>query len=251
MKKIESNGYANQYGSSQQYGNGQQRGNGNKSGGNGLLTIVMMVVMVAVVLMAMNSMNSKNDSTNTTVTPPIVINVPDTSGNTAVSNTSLVGTEEKEEETVTVPVSEKYAIQGNYYKIFTQTNDVTDNFGNTYDTANVAVVGINACSKKLTYDLDGSYTTLRGTVALSEKDKDDINFVKVYVYNEKGECFYQSKEISAKSPDPIEVNCNITGMTRITIELEGCDRTCGSVEVIMPDEGFVFEGPASTVASNN
>ena len=99
--------------------------------------------------------------------------------------------------------------------------------------------------------VDGSYTTLSGTIALAEEDKDRINYFRVLVYNEDNECFYESDWISDKQPNPIDVNCNISGMTRITIELEGCSTTCSTVKVIMPDEGFVFKGPKGTVDAND
>lgn len=200
-----------------------------------LLGIVAVAVLVIVGVKFMNGREDQKADNGNNNSPNIVINVP----GSYVENSS---DKETEKETVKTPISTQHSVRGNYYNIFTQENDVTDNCGTVYDKANVAVVGINSVAKKLTYNLDGSYTSLKGTIALSEEDKDRINFFQVYVYNEDGDCFYQSKQINEKSPDPIEINCGISGMSRITIELEGCTTTCGTIKVIMPDEGFVFEG---------
>jgi ABC-type lipoprotein release transport system permease subunit len=201
----------------------------------GIVGIVAVAVLVIVGVKFMNGREDQKADNGNNNSPNIVINVP----GSYVENSSDKGTEK---ETVKTPISTQHSVRGNYYNIFIQENDVTDNCGTVYDKANVAVVGINSVAKKLTYNLDGSYTSLKGTIALSEEDKDRINFFQVYVYNEDGDCFYQSKQINEKSPDPIEINCGISGMSRITIELEGCTTTCGTIKVIMPDEGFVFEG---------
>ena len=208
-----------------------------------LMGFLATVAVGAVVLLAVNSFEDKKTVSNQT-TPNIVINVPGAYAENAA------GTANKEEE-VKVPIHEAYSCRGNYWSVFTQKRNVTDNCGTTYDSANVAVVGINAITKKLTYNLDGSYTTLSGTIALAEEDKDRINYFRVLVYNEDNECFYESDWISDKQPNPIEVNCNISGMTRITIELEGCSTTCSTIKVIMPDEGFVFKGPKGKVDAND
>lgn len=147
---------------------------------------------------------------------------------------------------VTTPISTRYSCQGNYYSVFTRMQNVTDNFGTVYSTANTANVGINACAEKLTYRMDGSYTSLSGTIYLSEKNKDNINYFRVYVYNENGDCIYQSEDINDKKLGPITVECDITGLELVTIEMEGCTRTCSNVSVIMPEEGFVFTGPKMT-----
>jgi hypothetical protein len=208
-----------------------------------LMGFLATVAVGAVVLLAVNSFGDKKTTSNQS-TPNIVINVPGAYAENGA------GTSNKEEE-VKVPIREEYSCRGNYWSVFTQKSNVTDNCGTTYDSANVAVVGINAITKKLTYNLDGSYTTLSGTIALAEEDKDRINYFRVLVYNEDNECFYESDWISDKQPNPIDVNCNISGMTRITIELEGCSTTCSTVKVIMPDEGFVFKGPKGTVDAND
>lgn len=201
-----------------------------------LLGITAVVVLVIAGVKFMNGREDQKTDGGNDKSPNIVINVP----GSYVENGS--SDKETEEEIVKTPISTQHSVRGNYYNIFTQENDVTDNCGTVYDRANVAVVGINSVAKKLTYNLEGNYTSLKGTIALSEEDKDRINYFQVYVYNEDGDCFYQSKKIDEKSSDPIEVNCGISGMSRITIELEGCSTTCGTIKVIMPDEGFVFEG---------
>ncbi len=207
-----------------------------------LMGLLTTVAVGAVVMLAVNSFGKK-EMVSTPSQPNIVINVPGAYGDNSASKAT--------EEEVEVPIREEYSCRGNYWSVFTQKRNVTDNCGTTYDTANVAVVGSIGSAKKLTYNLDGSYTSLSGTIALAEEDKDRINYFRVLVYNEDGDCFYESDWISDKQPNPIDVNCNISGMTRITIELEGCSTTCSSVKVIMPDEGFVFKGPKGTVDANN
>lgn len=138
------------------------------------------------------------------------------------------------------PINTQYSSQGNYYSVFTNTQNVTDNFGTTYTSAYVANVGINSSAKKLTYKLNESYKSLKGTIYLSEANKDNINYFKVSIYNENGECIYQSSAIDDKNLGPITIDCNISACSMITIELEGCTTHCTSISVIMPDEGFVF-----------
>lgn len=227
MKAIESKSYANQ------------------NSGGGFVKGLLTAAVIGILVMAVSGKLGENDTVaNSQTTPNIVINMPASS---AANTEADSGTEDE----VAVPINTQYSCRGNYYSIFTQQRNVTDNCGTTYDTANVAVVGSIGSAKKLTYNLDGSFTTLSGTIALAEKDKDRINYFRVYVYNEDGDCIYQSSDISDKSPDPIEVNCNISGLTRITIEMEGCSTTCTTVSVIMPDEGFVFKGPSSVVNANS
>ena len=43
----------------------------------------------------------------------------------------------------------------------------------------------------------------------------------VLVYDENNKKIYESSRITSDYPDPIEVNCNISGLKRITIRLNG------------------------------
>lgn len=242
MKAIESKGYG------KQYNKGYNSGGSGAVGGffKGVLTLAVLICLVLMIADRMGG--GKEAAQPGNVIPNVVVNVP---GAYVESNSDGKEVAEKDvEEEVRVPISTQYSCQGNYYSVFTQKQDVTDNCGTTYETANVAVVGSLGSAKKLTYKLDGSFTKLRGTIALAEQDKDRINYFRVYVYNDKGDCIYQSADISDKSPDPIEVNCNISGLEQITIEMEGVSTSCSTVSVIMPDEGFVFSGLSGVVDAN-
>jgi len=251
MKAIESKNYVGQYNGGNykggSYKGGQQYGGGNHSGGgvsgffSGILAVAVIVALVLGVANMMGIGKENNSAGSGTGVRPGVY----------VENSVNNNTQNKEEEEVKVPISTQYSCQGNYYSVFTQKQNVTDNCGTTYESANVAVVGSLGSAKKLTYKLDGSFTKLKGTIALAEQDKDRINYFRVYVYNDKGDCIYQSADISDKSPDPIQVNCSISGLEQITIEMEGVSTTCTTVNVIMPEEGFVFSGPSAVVAANS
>lgn len=96
-----------------------------------------------------------------------------------------------------------------------------------------------ACSSKLSYKLNDDFTALRGTVSLLEEDKDDINVFQVCVYDGNGNCIYESEMMERDNPDPIEIDCDINGLDRVAIVLEGCDRQCGRIKVLMP-KPFAF-----------
>lgn len=207
---------------------GSSTGNNGGGFGKGMLALAMIAVIVFGIFGVVSNLgdSKKQDSDN--------------GSTTIIYRDYEVDKDEDEEEVVSDPIKDKYSCQGNYYSIFTNRPNVRDNFGTTYESANMAYVSINSGAKKLTYALDGTYKYLRGTIYLSEKNKDDINYFRVCVYNENGDCIYQSEDISSRNLGPIQVNCNISGMTRVTIELEGCTKTCGGIYIIMPDDGFVF-----------
>ena len=146
---------------------------------------------------------------------------------------------EKVPEVIEKPIKDMPSYQGNFFDVFTQMNGVTDNFGEVYDKAYVANIGINACSSKLSYKLNDEFTAIRGTVSLLEEDKDDINYFQVSVYDGNANCIYESEMMERDNPDPIEIDCDITGLDRVGIVLEGCDRQCGRIKVLMP-KPFVF-----------
>ena len=209
-------------------------GNGKQGGGIlGGLVVIMVVAMLVfggigiVGMLADKDSSADNGYSNGGTT--IIYQNP--------TNTTQVQTEKEE---ITTPIRTKYSCQGNYYSVFTNKQNVVDNFGTRYETANEAFVSINAGTKKLTYMVNGEYKYLRGTIYLSEVNKDNINYFRVYIYDENNNLIYQSADITDKNLGPLSINCNITGLNRVTIELEGCTTTCSGIRVIMPEEGFVF-----------
>lgn len=158
--------------------------------------------------------------------------------NDSNNETTIIYVDSKEESII--PIKDKYSVKGDFYNVFTSKQDLVDNFGNTHENAYEAFVSINSGTKELTYELDESYSYLRGTIYLSEQYKDTINYFVVRVYDEKGNSIYESKQITDKEFGPVDVDCNISGLSRITIELEGCTKTCSGIHIIMPEDGFVF-----------
>ena len=224
------NGYINGNNSRRNPNNFPDTYYGSRRGG-GIGKGLMVLVGLAILMFGGYMITGNLKSSGTTSEPEVIV-VPG-------ENAAAVGTETKD----VTPINIEYSCRGNYYSVFTRTQNVTDNFGTVYDTAYMANVGINACTKKLTYRMDGSYTSLSGTIYLSEKNKDNINYFRVYIYNENGDCIYQSADINDKTFGPITVDCDITGLEMVTIEMEGCTNTCSTVSVIMPEEGVVFTGP--------
>lgn len=212
-------------------GNGN---NGNRGGGilGGLIVIVVVAMLVFGATRIVEILADKDSAAG---------NGYSGGGTTVIyQNPTYPQQQETEKEEVKVPIRTHYSCQGNYYSVFTNKQNVVDNFGTRYETANEAYVSINAGTKKLTYMLDGGYKYLRGTIYLSEENKDNINYFRVYIYDENNNLIYQSADITDRNLGPLSINCNISGLSRITIELEGCTRTCSGVKVIMPEEGFVF-----------
>lgn len=205
---------------------------GNNNGGNGGNGLAKGLVILGAIAIIMFGLNKMADTVSS--------NLAAGKNNDSNSETTIVhGNSEDKEETI-VPIKDKYSVKGDFYNIFTSKQNLVDNFGNTYETAYEAYVSINSGAKELTYELDESYSYLQGTIYLSEKDKDTINYFVVRVYDEKGNNIYESEQITDKEFGPLDVNCNISGLSRITIELEGCTKTCSGIYIIMPEDGFVF-----------
>ena len=199
-----------------------------RGGGKAVLWIIFILLVVLIVTNTKDKEQGTSDAE--TGSQIIYVEAPNTEGAAA---------EEKEDE-ISIPIRTQYSNHGNFHSIFTQTQNAKDNFGNVHDTAYTAYISHNSCTKKLTYTLDGSYKRLEGTIYLSDQDKDNINYCNVYVYNENGDCIYKSAQITEDNLGPINVNCNISGCTKITIELEGCSTRCLGVTILMPEEGFTF-----------
>jgi len=141
---------------------------------------------------------------------------------------------DKEEEKVEKPLSDMPSVVGNFYDVFTMSNNLQDNVGNIYETGYSFLTG-----KEITYILDGQYDTLEGTIAVAMEDKDDLNFACVYVYDENHNLIYESEWIDrTKHPEPVKINCNVTGLQRITIEFEGATWTAGRLQMVT--DGFKF-----------
>lgn len=195
--------------------------------GNGFMKLLLTVALVALAGMGGMLIGEKNAAN----TAP--------SDSRPVIETPVYVTSEKEVVDIEKPIKDLPSYQGNFFDVFTQMNGVIDNFGEVYDKAYVANIGINACSSKLSYKLNDDFTAIRGTVSLLEEDKDDINVFQVCVYDGNGNCIYESEMMERDNPDPIEIDCDITGLEKVSIELVGCDRQCGGVKILMP-KPFVF-----------
>lgn len=141
---------------------------------------------------------------------------------------------QEEEEVVEKPLSDMPSVVGNFYDVFTMSNNLQDNVGNVYETGYSFLTG-----KEITYILDGEYDSLEGTIAVAMEDKDDLNFACVYVYDENHNLIYESEWIDrTKHPEPVKVSCNVSGLQRITIEFEGATWTAGRLQMVT--DGFRF-----------
>lgn len=205
---------------------------GNNNGGNGGNGLAKGLVILGAIAIIMFGLNKMADTVSS--------NLAAGKNNDSNSETTIVYVNSEDKDESIVPIKDKYSVKGDFYNIFTSKQNLVDNFGNTHETAYEAYVSINSGAKELTYELDESYSYLQGTIYLSEKDKDTINYFVVRVYDEKGNNIYESEQITDKEFGPLDVNCNISGLSRITIELEGCTKTCSGIYIIMPEDGFVF-----------
>lgn len=240
MKKMNNYAYLNEHKDNQNDRSGAYRYEGRyepeferyqlraaQPSGNGFMKLLLAVALVALAGMGGMFIGEKNAvNTAPSVSSPVI-------------ETPVYVTSEKEVVDIEKPIMDMPSYQGNFFKVFTQTNAVTDNFGDVYDKAYVAYVASNGGAKKLSYKLNQSFTSLKGEIALLEEDKDSINYFVVYVYDGEGNCIYESERIERDRPDPIEIDCDITGLEKVSIELVGCDRQCGGVKILMP-KPFVF-----------
>lgn len=240
MKKMNNYDYLNEHKDNQNDRSGAYRYEGRyepeferyqlraaQPSGNGFMKLLLAVALVALAGMGGMLIGEKNAAN----TAP--------SDSRPVIETPVYVTSEKEVVDIEKPIKDLPSYQGNFFDVFTQMNGVIDNFGEVYDKAYVANIGINACSSKLSYKLNDDFTAIRGTVSLLEEDKDDINVFQVCVYDGNGNCIYESEMMERDNPDPIEIDCDITGLDRVAIVLEGCDRQCGRIKVLMP-KPFAF-----------
>ena len=240
MKKMNNYDYLNEHKDNQNDRSGAYRYEGRyepeferyqlraaQPSGNGFMKLLLTVALVALAGMGGMLIGEKNAAN----TAP--------SDSRPVIETPVYVTSEKEVVDIEKPIKDLPSYQGNFFDVFTQMNGVIDNFGEVYDKAYVANIGINACSSKLSYKLNDDFTAIRGTVSLLEEDKDDINVFQVCVYDGNGNCIYESEMMERDNPDPIEIDCDITGLEKVSIELVGCDRQCGGVKILMP-KPFVF-----------
>ena len=122
------------------------------------------------------------------------------------------------------------------WSIFTVKNNLTDNVGNFYETA----YSLSAHDQKITYVLNGEYTSLSGNIAVDEGDRDCLGSVSVDIYDENNNHIYESEHITRDNPDPVYINCNVTGLERVTIQFNGCN-TSGVGLVDLISEGFVVK----------
>lgn len=240
MKKMNNYDYLNEHKDNQNDRSGAYRYEGRyepeferyqlraaQPSGNGFMKLLLAVALVALAGMGGMLIGEKNAAN----TAP--------SDSRPVIETPVYVTSEKEVVDIEKPIKDLPSYQGNFFDVFTQMNGVIDNFGEVYDKAYVANIGINACSSKLSYKLNDDFTAIRGTVSLLEEDKDDINVFQVCVYDGNGNCIYESEMMERDNHDPIEIDCDITGLDRVAIVLEGCDRQCGRIKVLMP-KPFAF-----------
>ena len=225
MKKMNNYDYLNEHKDNQNDRSGAYRYEGGyqpeferyqlraaQPSGNGFMKLLLTVALVALAGMGGMLIGEKN-AVNTAP-----------SDSRPVIETPVYVTSEKETVDIEKPIKDLPSYQGNFFDVFSQTNGVVDNFGDVYDKAYVANIGINACSSKLSYKLNDDFIAIRGTVSLLEEDKDDINVFQVCVYDGNGNCIYESEMMERDNPDPIEIDCDITGLDRVAIVLEGCDR---------------------------
>lgn len=240
MKKMNNYDYLNEHKDNQNDRSGAYRYEGRyepeferyqlraaQPSGNGFMKLLFAVALVALAGMGGMFIGEKNAvNTAPSASKPVI-------------ETPVYVTSEKEVVDIEKPIKDLPSYQGNFFNVFTQMNGVIDNFGEVYDKAYVANIGINACSSKLSYKLNDDFTAIRGTVSLLEEDKDDINVFQVCVYDGNGNCIYESEMMERDNPDPIEIDCDITGLDRVAIVLEGCDRQCGRIKVLMP-KPFAF-----------
>lgn len=122
------------------------------------------------------------------------------------------------------------------WSIFTVKNNLTDNVGNFYETAYT----LSAYGQQITYVLNGEYSSLSGSLAVDERHRDCFGSVSVDIYDENNNHIYESERITRDNPDPVFINCNVTGLERVTIQFNGCN-TSGVGLVDLISEGFTLK----------
>jgi len=126
------------------------------------------------------------------------------------------------------------------WDIFTSRNSLTDNVGNSYQNAYSLYANNGANPEEITYILNGEYSSLYGTIAVDESDRDSFREVWVNIYDENNNHIYESSHITREHPNPLYISCNVTDLERVTVQFIGITRDA-TMGVDLISEGFVLK----------
>ena len=115
-----------------------------------------------------------------------------------------------------------------YTEIFIQSNNLVDNFGNTYGNA----YRLRANDASVYVTVNGDYRYIKGTFAIMKDSASVFNHFVIYAYDEDGTQIYKSETIDPSHPEPLDICIKVSGCKTVRIKFSGYDRFFNSLEVI-------------------